>query len=228
MFSAVIFDMDGLLVDSEPHWRAAEIQVFEKHLGVHVTEAQCAETMGIRIDHVVRLWLDRHPKPGVNADDLVRIIVDAMCQRMRAEGLALPGVHGLVTLLKRRGLPLAVASSSPRRLIDTVLERLQIRPAFSVVHSAEEEARGKPDPAVFLTTARLLQVAPHTCLVFEDSVAGVQAARSAGMCVVAVPAADQRHRPEFVDAARVLDSLECFTEETLSALQDEFRVQTDG
>ncbi|HEX2878013.1 MAG TPA: hexitol phosphatase HxpB [Polyangiaceae bacterium] len=219
MFSAVIFDMDGLLVDSEPHWRAAEIQVFEEHLGVRVTEAQCAETMGIRIDHVVRLWLDRHPKPGVHADDLVRIIVDAMCQRMRDQGVALPGVHELVTLLKRRALPLAVASSSPRRLIDAVLERLQLSPAFTVVHSAEEEARGKPDPAVFLTTARLLQVAPSACLVFEDSVAGVQAARSAGMHVVAVPAADQRHRPEFADADLILDSLECFTNETFTALQ---------
>jgi sugar-phosphatase len=220
MFSAVIFDMDGLLVDSEPHWRAAEMQVFEEHLGVHVTEAQCAETMGIRIDHVVQLWLGRHPKPGVNADDLVRIIVDAMCRRMRDQGVALPGVHELVTLLKRRGLPLAVASSSPRRLIDAVLDRLQLSPAFATVHSAEEEALGKPDPAVFLTTARLLQVAPRACLVFEDSVAGVQAARSAGMHVVAVPAPDQRHRPEFADADLVLDSLEQFTDETLNALQN--------
>jgi sugar-phosphatase len=220
MLSAVIFDMDGLLVDSEPHWRAAEIQVFEQHLGVRVTEAQCAETMGIRIDHVVRLWLGRHPKPGVNVDDLVGIIVDAMCQRMREQGTALPGVHKLVTLLKRHGLPLAVASSSPRRLIDAVLQRLEMTSLFTVVHSAEHEARGKPDPAVFLTTARLLEVAPDSCLVFEDSVAGVQAARSAGMRVVAVPPADQRHRPEFAEADLVIDSLERFTDETLAALQD--------
>src|SRR5262245_30860507 len=112
MFSAVIFDMDGLLVDSEPHWRAAEIEIFEQHLGVRLTEAQCAETMGIRIDHVVRLWLGRHPKPGVQAEALVQRIVDSMCQRMTAQGVALPGVHDLVALLKRQGLTLAVASSS--------------------------------------------------------------------------------------------------------------------
>lgn len=219
MFSAVIFDMDGLLVDSEPHWRAAEIQVFEQYLGVRVTEAQCAETMGIRIDHVVRLWLERHPKRGVGADELVQVIVDAMCQRMREQGTALPGVHKLVTLLKRRGLPLGVASSSPRRLIDAVLQRLQLTQEFAVVHSAEEEARGKPDPAVFLSAARLLQVSPRSCLVFEDSLAGIAAGRSAGMRVVAVPAADQRHKPEYRDADLVLDSLECFTDETLDALQ---------
>lgn len=216
--------MDGLLVDSEPHWRAAEIQVFEQHLGVRVTEAQCAETMGIRIDHVVRLWLARHPKPGVHADDLVRIIVDAMCQRMREQGTALPGVHKLVTLLKRRGLPLGVASSSPRRLIDAVLHRLELSYEFAVVHSAEEEARGKPDPAVYLTAARLLAVSPASCLVFEDSVAGIQAARAAGMRVVAVPATDQRHKPEFADADLVIDSLECFTEETLKTLEDQLSV----
>jgi sugar-phosphatase len=224
MFSAVIFDMDGLLVDSEPHWRAAEIQVFQERLGLRVTEAQCAETMGIRIDHVVRLWLGRHPTPGVDANDLVRIIVDAMCQRMSEHGVALPGVHKLVTLLKRQDLPLAVASSSPRRLIDTVLRRLQLSEAFSIVHSAEEEAQGKPDPAVYFSTARLLGVTPGSCLVFEDSVAGVQAALSAGMCVVAVPAAEQRARPEFARAALILDSLEDFNSETLENLQHQFGV----
>lgn len=224
MFSAVIFDMDGLLVDSEPHWRAAEIQVFEEHLGVRVTEAQCAETMGIRIDHVVQLWLDRHPKPDVNAADLVRIIVDKMCERMREQGTALPGVHRLVTLLKRRGLPLAVASSSPRRLIDAVLQRLELTQQFAVVHSAEEEARGKPDPAVYLTAARLLRVSPQACLVFEDSLAGVAAGRSAGMRVVAVPALDQRHKPEYRDADLIIESLERFTDETLDALQNQFGV----
>jgi sugar-phosphatase len=107
-----------------------------------------------------------------------------------------------------------VASSSPQRLIDAVLSRLGLQQAFVLSCSAEHEERGKPDPAVFLTTARRLEVSPHHCLVFEDSAVGVTAANRAGMCVVAVPAAD--HDPSvYASAARILPSLEYFTNETL-------------
>ena len=85
---------------------------------------------------------------------------------------------------------LALASSSPRRLIDAVVRRFGLADRFAVVHSAEDEVVGKPDPAIFLTTARLLGVSPGACVVFEDSAAGVLAAKGAGMACVAVPEAD--------------------------------------
>jgi len=141
-----------------------------------------------------------------------------MCDQMRQHAQPLPGVRDLVTWLKHRGLPLAVASSSPRRLIDVVLRQLQLAELFSVVHSAEDEAHGKPHPAVYLTAARLLGVEAQNCLVFEDSVAGLQSAQAAGMCVVAVPAADQRGNPGYQPAQLIIDSLEYFTSETLASL----------
>ena len=110
----------------------------------------------------------------------------------------------LVRLLETLRLPLAVASSSPTSLIEVVLDHLDLREAFRVVVSAENERLGKPDPAVFLTAARRLGVAPGRCVVFEDSEAGVRAARAAGMVVVALIAVDLLELPAYRAARRRL------------------------
>jgi sugar-phosphatase len=127
-------------------------------------------------------------------------------------------VEQVIDLLHQRRIPMAVASSSPQRLIDAVLGRLGLDSVITLSCSAEHEAKGKPDPAVFLTTAKRLQVPARECLVFEDSAVGVTAAKSAGMCAVAVPAADQLTQPGFAAAERVLSSLEQFTNVLLEDL----------
>lgn len=218
MFHSAIFDMDGLLVDSEPLWRRAEIQVFDELLALQVTEADCARTMGMRIDHVVSSWLEQHPRPGVQVAQVAGAVVDRVCSLIEHEACAMPGVEQVLELLAARGLRLGLASSSPLRLIECVLGRLGLARAFQVVHSAEFEARGKPDPAVFLTTARKLSAPPQRCLVFEDSIAGVQAGLAANMCVVAVPAVEQRDDVRYLPAALRLGSLVEFGEDTLVAL----------
>lgn len=218
MLQSAIFDMDGLLVDSEPLWRRAEIQVFNELLALRVTEADCARTMGMRIDHVVSHWMQQHPRPGVRAEQVADAVVDRVCSLIESEARAMPGVEQVLALLAARGLRLGLASSSPLRLIECVLSRLDLARVFQVVHSAEFEARGKPDPAVFLTTARKLGAAPQHCLVFEDSIAGVQAGLAANMCVVAVPAAEQRNDVRYRGAALQLASLLEFGEDTLDAL----------
>jgi sugar-phosphatase len=225
VFRAVIFDMDGLLVDSEPFWRKAEVCIFSEQLGLTVSEAQCAETMGMRIDQVVARWAARSALSSPDCAAIVTAIVDQVCEYVRIDGKALPGVQQLIELLRRRGIPLAVASSSPQRLIDAVLHRLGLHSAITLSCSAEHEAKGKPDPAVFLTTARRLQVPPRECLVFEDSAVGISAAKSAGMCAVAVPGADQLDQLGFAAADRVLPSLEGFTGETLDALAADWFLQ---
>ena len=184
---AAIFDMDGLLVDSEPLWRETETAILRR-LGVPVTPQRCAETRGMAVGEVCRYWFARHPwagpTPAAVADEIVEVLATAFGTRLEPK----PGAAGALSSARRRGVALALASSSPRRLIELCLRRFHWDDGvFAVVHSAQDEPAGKPDPAVFLTTATRLGVDPGRCVVFEDSPAGVAAAVSAGMTCVAVP-----------------------------------------
>ncbi len=186
---AAIFDMDGLLVDSEPIWHEVEIDVFGRH-GVPLTVQRCLETKGMFLGDAVAHWYARYPWNGASRAEVAAEIVEAMADRLDAAVELKPGASQALEFCRGRGARLALASSSPRRLIDTVVRRLGLGARFAVVHSAEDEVLGKPDPAIFLTTARLLAVVPGGCVVFEDSAAGVLAAKGAGMACVAVPEAD--------------------------------------
>lgn len=204
---AVIFDMDGVLIDSEPLWRRAEIRCFGE-VGLALTEDDCRQTMGRRIDEVVGHWYERRPWPDPHHGALVERIVDAVVALVEAEGEPMAGVHGAVDLVAGLGLPLAVASSSPRRLIDATLRRLGIADAFAVVHSAEDESLGKPHPGVYLTTAARLGVPAAGCVAIEDSVNGLRSAQAAGMRCLVVPEAPD---PCFATADAELSSLAALT-----------------
>ncbi len=186
---AAIFDMDGLLVDSEPIWHDVEIDVFGRH-GVPLTVERCLETKGMFLGDAVEHWYARYPWRGASRHDVAAEIVDAMADRLEQAVDLKPGARHALDFCAAHGAVLALASSSPRRLIDAVVRRFALAGRFEVVHSAEDEAKGKPDPGIFLTTAGLLGVAPGGCVVFEDSAAGVLAAKGAGMACVAVPEAD--------------------------------------
>jgi len=186
---AAIFDMDGLLVDSEPIWHDVEIEVFGRH-GVPLTVQRCLETKGMFLGDAVEHCYTRYPWTGASRQEVADEIVEAMARRLEQAVELKPGAAHALEFCARRGARLALASSSPRRLIDAVVRRLDLAGGFEVVHSAEDEAAGKPDPAIFLTTARALGVGPAACVVFEDSAAGVLAAEAAGMACVAVPEAD--------------------------------------
>jgi sugar-phosphatase len=186
---AAIFDMDGLLVDSEPIWHEVEIDVFGRH-GVPLTVERCLETKGMFLGDAVEHWYARYPWTGASRQAVAAAIVEAMAKRLDGAVELKPGASHALDFCARRGARLAVASSSPRRLIDAVVRRFGLAERFAVVHSGEDEVMGKPDPAIFLTTSRLLDVAPDACVVFEDSAAGVLAAKGAGMACVAVPERD--------------------------------------
>ena len=134
-------------------------------------------------------------------------IVDRVIELILAKGRLKPGAEHAVDLCETRGLPLAVASSSEYRLIDAALEHFDLRRRFAVVHSAEDEAYGKPHPAVFLTTAARLHAPPRRCLVWEDAPAGVLAAKAASMSCIAVPEDGEEHHPAFGLADLVVGSL---------------------
>ena len=204
-FDAALFDMDGLLVDSEPLWRAAEIDVFGRH-GLALTDEQCRGTKGMVVGEVAQYWFDRAPWPGAAPQEVAAEVLDAVGALIDERASPMPGALAALAACRRRGLRLGLASSSPRRLMDRVVARLGLAGTFDVLCSAEHEPRGKPDPGVFLTAARALGVPPARCVVFEDAPAGVVAAKAAGMACVAVT--EEPGDPAVAGADIVLGSLE--------------------
>ena len=165
---AVVFDMDGVLVDSEPIWRAVEQEVFAG-VGIEVTEDDLLETMGVRVADVVERWHRRHPWDEPSRQEIAETIVERVADAIEQGGAlnedavrAVEYVHGL-------GLRLALASSSPMRLIRAVLSLGGLADRFEVVLTAEDEEEGKPDPAVYVSAARELGVPAERCLAVEDS-----------------------------------------------------------
>jgi HAD superfamily hydrolase (TIGR01509 family) len=207
--------MDGLLVDTEPLWQDAEIELFAT-VGLHLDRPACRETQGLRVDEAVEYWYRRHPWPDPDITGLAEALVDRVAELMRATATPLPGVEATLGLVQERGMAVALASSSTWRMIEAVLTHFDWTHRFDVVHSAEGERYGKPDPAIFLTTAARLEVEPSACVVFEDSANGVLAAKAAGMACVAVPGEGVDVSPAGPDV--VLRSLEEVDGELLDRL----------
>lgn len=207
---AVIFDMDGVLIDSEPFWREAEIEAF-RDVGVMLTGDDCASTKGWRIDQVVDYWRSRRPWQGV-ANEVVRdAIIAGVVERVLTRGVPLAGVHASIATIREAGLQLALATSSSMVLVDAVLPRLKLEGAFEVVCSAQDDPHGKPHPQVFLRTAERLGVDPTEVTVIEDSVAGMVAAKAARMRCIVVPEASEADFPHWGLADHKLDDLTAFS-----------------
>jgi sugar-phosphatase len=207
---AAIFDMDGLLIDSEPLWQEAEIKVF-RSIGVPLTRELCRETVGVRLDAVVRHWYDRFPWRGEPAEVVEARVLEEVSRLIIERGEPMPGARQAIDTLRAENYALAVASSSPLQLIRAALETFGLIGEFAVLHSAETEAEGKPHPAVYVSTMSRLGVDPRYCIAFEDTVIGVRAAKSAGARVIAVPDPADIGDPAFGDADVVLSSLTEFS-----------------
>lgn len=214
---AVIFDMDGILIDSEPLWKIAEIKGFGK-VGLDLTQTDCEETVGLRIDEVVKMWFKKRPWKGSSCEEVTIDIVNILIDEIKANGKALPGVKEALEICDKSALKIGLATSSYHNIIEAVLDKLDIRHYFEVVHSAEYERHGKPHPAVFLTAAEKLGVSPLECLVIEDSLNGVVAAKAARMKVIAVPEQSHAYNPKLMLADKILDSLHDFNMATANEL----------
>lgn len=210
MVKAAIFDMDGLLIDSEPLWQEAEISVFTS-VGVRLTRELCRETAGVRLDGVVRYWYERFPWQGESLESIETRVLEAVSRLIVERGKPMPGVRETIDLLASAKYELAVASSSPMQLIRAALETLEMIDCFSVLHSADAEDEGKPNPAVYLSAMSRLGVDPANCIAFEDTAIGVRAAKSAGARVIAVPDPADIADPGFADADVVLTTLADFS-----------------
>lgn len=207
MIQAIIFDMDGVLIDSEPIWRAAEVEVFGAY-GIGITEEMCYQTTGMRVDEVVRYWSERLGDPENDPlEEITDRMVDRVIEMIGDRGRPMAGLEIALAGAEAAGVPLAVCSSSPRRLIEAVMQKFGIREHFKVIRSAEFEAYGKPHPAVYIHTAEDLGVRPEDCLAIEDSVNGVLSAKSAKMKVIAVPEGPAFKDPRYAIADRKVRTL---------------------
>ena len=215
--NTVIFDMDGLLIDSEPFWQQAGMETLLR-FDVTLDPIQYHHTTGLR----TREWLDywfghfgigKERIPAAEAA-LHRNVVE----KIKANADPLPGVHEILSFFKARDFRIGLATSSPLSLVKVVVDKLGIENDFQAVASAEHLPYGKPHPQVYMDCAQALAVSPLQCLAFEDSFNGVIAAKAARMTCVAVPVADQAHLPKWGAADLKLSSLLDFTEEYLKSL----------
>lgn len=206
-FDAVIYDMDGLIIDSEPFWRQAEMKVFAT-VGLLLTEQDCIQTTGFRFDEVVEYWSHKNPWTGKTKQQIHDEVLDEMENAIKHHAQAMTGVHASLDYFKSKGIKMAVASSSAMRLIKATVKKLKIETYFDLLVSAEHETHGKPHPAVFLRTAEMLNVRAEKCLVLEDSFNGLLAAKAAKMKCAVVPYPEDYNNPKLIIADWKLKSLE--------------------
>jgi sugar-phosphatase len=192
-FDAVIFDMDGVLIDSEPLWKIAMEEVFHS-IGSTLTKKDFQKTVGLRLDEVIRFWHQHEGWKNVTPRDVEMLIVDRMKELIHQNGQPLEGVIEMLHFLKSQDKKIGLATSSYRVLIDKVLSELGIADFFDFTHSAEDEPFGKPHPAVYLSVANKLNIHSLKCLVIEDSLNGIISAKAARMHVVCIP--EKTHHPE--------------------------------
>ncbi|RFC54267.1 hexitol phosphatase HxpB [Brumimicrobium aurantiacum] len=212
----VIFDMDGVLINSEPMWKSAEIKVFET-IGIDFIKVGGEKTVGLRIDEVVDYWHALYPWKNKTKAQVVDEIMLEMVNGIKAYGQPMNGVVEILEFFKSKGLKIGLASSSYQILIDTSLEKLGIAKYFDLTLSAQTCSYGKPHPEVYIEAAKQLNSLPEKCLVIEDSLNGVIAGKAAKMNVVAVP--DGTH--EITDQLKVADLRVDSLEELLELLKTE-------
>ena len=176
--------MDGVLTDSEPLYHLSINQVLANH-GLALSEEANKETLGTTVDYTWN-WLMRHFGLEGDLSQWIAEYDEVVLKNLKEKVVPSPGVYELLDGLKARGLRLALASSSQGNWVEAVLSTLGVQDRFDVVISGEMVTKGKPDPEIFLLTARRLALPPQRCLVIEDSPHGIKAGKRAGMRVIVV------------------------------------------
>ncbi len=207
---AAIFDMDGLLLESESLWRVAEREK-SAELGLNLTDSHFDRTMGVRMRDVAQMWFEWSPwsqdqPPTPSTDEVAQQVIDRVVELV-AGAEALPGVEHALSLVEHLGMRVALCSSSDLSMIHSVVDSLGLSERFEVTHSAADNVYGKPHPEPYLSTASKLGVPPRKCVAFEDTVTGAISAKSAGMSVIAVPDPAEYGSVRFGFCDAVLQSL---------------------
>ncbi|MDF1673355.1 MAG: hexitol phosphatase HxpB [Vicingaceae bacterium] len=206
MSKAVIYDMDGVIINSEPLWREALIHCFNQ-VGFDFSQDKCRVTQGMRLIEVVEYWYKEQPWDNKTIEEVDQDILQKVTELILEKGLEMEGVNQSIQYFKNKGYKVALASSSATSLINAVLTKLHLKGSFEVVNSAENLAFGKPHPEIFIKTAEELGVKPIDCLVIEDSFHGVLAGKAAIMKVIAIPDEEAKNDNRFCIADYKLNSL---------------------
>ncbi len=213
----VIFDMDGLLIDSEPLWDEAASAVFAVY-GIKLTPQQYATTTGLRTKEFISWWFQHFKIPLHEPEVVENKIIEKVIELVVLKGKAMPGLGHIFNFFIERKFKIGLASSSPLQLINVVVDLLQTRQHLHAITSAAELQYGKPHPEVYLNCARELHSAPTTCLCFEDSFNGMIAAKAARMKCVVVPDHKINKELKWNAADLRITSLQNFNELLLFAL----------
>ncbi|MEQ8233872.1 MAG: HAD family phosphatase [Gammaproteobacteria bacterium] len=182
---AIVFDLDGVLVDSMPLWRRAEVEVFGA-LGVRVDEAALEQTAGMSTRAVTRFWHERCPWGGTSLEDAEQAVIERVCELARSLAAPMGGAARLLAQAQAFSSRLAIATNAPRVLAAGLVERLFGDSIFGAVVTADCVPAVKPAPDVYLEAARRLGAQPTACVAIDDSPRGVQAALAAGMVTIGV------------------------------------------
>ncbi len=215
--TTAIFDMDGLLIDSEPIWNEAANEVFIRY-GIKLKPEHYSITTGLRTPEFVRWWFARFNIDAIHADEAERDIVQLVIKKVKEKGRPLPGIQHIFTFFEERNFRIGLATSSGRELIDVVIDTLNIGKWLQAIVSAEALPYGKPHPQVYLDCAMALNAHPVECICFEDSFNGMIAAKAARMKCVVVPAPQHHHENRWSAADLKISSLQNFNELLLDRL----------
>lgn len=207
--NTVIFDMDGLLIDSEPLWQEAANEIFSIN-NVSISKEEYDKTTGLRTAEFLEYWFNHFSidKSLIPAWD--KLIVDAVIDKVKTKGVIMNGVDYIFNFFKQHNFKIGLATSSPTSLIDAVVEMAGIKKYLQATASAQNLPYGKPNPQVYLNCAAMLESDPTNCICFEDSINGMVAAKAAKMKCVVVPAPAQAKDLRWSLADLQLSSLQNF------------------
>ncbi len=215
MIKAVIFDMDGVMIDSEPLWEKTERILLAKR-GIDYNPTYRDKIVGLNQNDSGRLMKETFNLIET-VEEIIAERIEILLDLYEKELELMPGLLPILKGLKESEFLLALASSSPIRVINFVLDKFSLRKFFSVVVSGDFIELGKPHPDIYIYTAKRLGIEPRECVVIEDSINGVKAAKGAGMICIAVP--DKRlEQREFQIADLVVDSLGMISVEAIKNL----------
>lgn len=204
---AVIFDMDGLLIDSEPLWQEAGKATLQE-FGKELTAQQYHSSTGLRTEEWIEHWFHHFHIDMQYAPAAVTTIIDKAIALIDEKAEPMPGVDHAISICRQLNLTIGLATSSPLSLVKVVLEKLSLQNTFNAITSAEHLPFGKPNPQVYMNCADALQISPVHCTAFEDSFNGMIAAKAARMKCVVIPAAADFAHPKWKAADQILSSLE--------------------
>jgi sugar-phosphatase len=207
--NTVIFDMDGLLIDSEPLWKEAADEVFEQY-NIHLSETQYHTTTGLRTHEFVSTWFQLFKIPESEVAIAEKNILNSVAKKIAEKGKPMPGVPYIFNFFQSRSFKIGLASSSPMFIIEQVIDQLNIKNVIQATASAEHLQYGKPHPEVYLNCASALNAHPTECICFEDSFNGMIAAKAARMKCVVIPMYHQQKEERWAAADLKISSLQNF------------------